>query len=194
MQAVVEHSCKLLRRVIWRKIRPAHVADEQCVTRQHRPWLRRPFFIGDDQATTFGSVAGRLESPHEHLSDLHFKSVPKRYMRKIRAGLRSDIHLRARTFCEFFVPGNEVGMQMRFKNMPDCQPLLLGRLKVNVYVALRIDDRSFALGADHVGSMSQASQIKLLKIHFALRADERRKAVSRLPVSRDQSSRELLCK
>jgi hypothetical protein len=41
-------------------------------------------------------------------------------------------------------------MQMSFKDMADLQLLFFGRLQIDVNITLRIDNRSFSIGANHV--------------------------------------------
>ncbi len=76
-------------------------------------------------------------------------------MRELGLGLRSDINFRASARRQFFVSGNKVGVQMGFEYVADLEILLLGGLQINFHVALRIDDRRFALRSDHVRSMGQ---------------------------------------
>ena len=54
--------------------------------------------------------------------------------------------------------GDEVGVQVRFDDVLDLQPLLLGGVEVDIDVALRINDRRDAFRTDQIGSVRQAPQ------------------------------------
>ena len=144
--------------------------------------------VGDDKTHTLRRVARGFQRAHTNHADLHFEAVAQSDMRKIRRSLRSDVNLRACAHGQFFVPRNEVGMEMRFKNMTDLQALLFGGFQIDVDVALRIDDGGFAFRSEHVGRMCQAIQVKLLKIHLRLRWGTGIQASLSLSFSQYQSS------
>src|SRR5712671_3878610 len=90
------------------------------------------------------------------------------YMRKCCASLCADIDLRACALRQFEMARDEIGVEMRFKNVADFQAMLVRGLQIDFHVALRVHNSRFAFRAQHVRSMRQASQIKLLKIHLEL--------------------------
>lgn len=54
---------------------------------------------------------------------------------------------------------------MRLDDMLDAEPVLARLLEIKFDVTLRIDNRCYAFGPDHVRGMSQATQIELFEIH-----------------------------
>jgi len=65
--------------------------------------------------------------------------------------------------------GNEIGVEMCFDNVLDLQVLLFGGIKVDVNVALWINDRGDSVRFDQVRRMGQAAQIEgfdLNRYHF----------------------------
>ncbi len=65
-------------------------------------------------------------------------------MRKGGVGCFSDVDGRAGARGQFFVSGDEVGVKMGLKNVPDFKLLLLRGFQINFNVTLRIDDYRFA--------------------------------------------------
>src|SRR5204863_10121402 len=57
------------------------------------------------------------------------------------------------------------GVEVRLKNMPDDDSILLRGLQIEVNVPLRIDYYRVAIGSQHVRRVRQTSQIELLEIH-----------------------------
>ena len=80
-----------------------------------------------------------------------------------RAG--AQMNLSAHTIAQLQVAGDEIGMRMREKHMPDFEAPLSRIVQILLYVALRIDDRSHAgtFIGDHVRGMRQAAEIILLE-------------------------------
>src|SRR5579862_8994514 len=89
-------------------------------------------------------------------------------MRKLRAGLRSEVDPRARARRQFGMAGDEVGMQVSFNDVRDAQALLGRLFQVDFDVTLRIDDGGFAFRPDHIRSVRQAAEIKLFEVHGLL--------------------------
>jgi hypothetical protein len=54
---------------------------------------------------------------------------------------------------------------MSFKDMTDLHSMFFRGLQVNFDIALRIDHDRLALRRQHVGSMRQATQVKLFEVH-----------------------------
>jgi hypothetical protein len=61
---------------------------------------------------------------------------------------------------------DEIGVQVRFDDVLDLQSLRVSFGDVFVNVALRIDNRSFAIGADEIRSVGQTGEIELFKEHI----------------------------
>jgi hypothetical protein len=116
-------------------------------------------------------VAGSFESVNPDRSHLDFKVILKRRMRKACMSLGANVDLRAGPGGEFFVSGDKVGVEVSLENVADLEALLFGRFEIKIDIALRIDDRSFALGPNHVGRMGQTGQVELFEIHIASRAE-----------------------
>src|SRR5580658_9228945 len=56
-------------------------------------------------------------------------------------------------------------MQVSFEDVANGSLIGLCGLQVDLHVALRVDDNGLALGRQHVGSVRQTAQIKLLEVH-----------------------------
>src|SRR5437773_9716787 len=87
-------------------------------------------------------------------------------MRKFRPGFLSENNLRSGPRRKFPMAADEVRMQMTLDDVFDFEILSAGFLNVLVDIALRIDYDSFTVGTNQVGSVSQATEIELLEIHF----------------------------
>ena len=74
-------------------------------------------------------------------------------MRESRAGLCADIDARAGSRGELSVSGNEIGVQVSFKDVADGELIRLGSCQVNLHVALRVDHNGLAFGRQHVRSV-----------------------------------------
>src|SRR5215813_8982804 len=106
-----------------------------------------------------------FESTNLHRSHVHLGTISKWGMWKSCVGCGADIDGRAGASCEFLVSGNEVGVEVSFENVADPKALLFRRLQIDIDITLRVDDRSFAVGADHVGRVRQTAQVELFEIH-----------------------------
>jgi hypothetical protein len=63
------------------------------------------------------------------------------------------------------VPADEVGVQVRLDDVPDAEAGARGLLDVLLDIALRVNDRRLALGADEVRGVRQASEVELFEVH-----------------------------
>ncbi len=113
-------------------------------------------------------MAGRGQGADAHGTNFHFVAIAERGVREGGFGFGSYIYGCAGAGGKFFVPGDEVRVQVRFEDVADFEILLFGGLEINIDVALRVDDRCLALGADHVGGVRQTGQVELLKVHWEL--------------------------
>ena len=110
-------------------------------------------------------MAGSLEKVKHHLPEANFVAVFHVVMRIERAGFFAHMNRGPGERREFAVPGDEIGVQVRFDDVSDLESLLLRFLYVDFHVALGVDHSRDALGTDHVRSVSQAGQIKLIEVH-----------------------------
>ena len=92
-------------------------------------------------------------------------------MREPGMSLGADVDLGAGAGGKFFVSGDKIGVEVSLENVADLEALLIGRLEIKINIALRIDDRSYAVGPNHVGRMGQAGQVELFEIHIASHAE-----------------------
>src|SRR5215469_9010937 len=148
-----------------RQVRTPHIANKQGVAGKHRPRLVALFFIGYQQTNALWRVAGRGQHFDLQLAHTQRVAVVHINVRERRSRVTRQINLSARTRRQFAVSGDEVGVQVRFKNVADPQLVLPRRLKIDLYIALRIDDNSLALRSKQVGRMRQAAEIELLNVH-----------------------------
>ena len=171
MQAIVEQSRELLRGMGRAKDRPSTSPMKNVSpvsTAQAAPKL---FADGSSSVITRQMLSGvwpgvssartrmpptRTSNPSRNATWENWPALPEHLCRYSRPCARP-----------FLVPGDEIGMKMSFKNVPDLEVLLFRRLQINVNVALRIDHGRFAAGADHVRSVRQAIEVELFKIHSA---------------------------
>lgn len=66
--------------------------------------------------------------------------------------------------CQLRVSGNEIGVQVRFKNVADGNAMLSGGFQVDVNISLEINDDCLTLGYHHVGSVCETAKIKLFEV------------------------------
>src|SRR5258708_3214367 len=114
-------------------------------------------------------MARRLEDAQYALPEPDLVAFADSYVRKRGAGPRADVDLCTGACRQFVVPGKEMGMQVRFKHVRDAQAVLARFIDIKLDVALRVDDRGHSLGANHVRSVRQTTQIELFEIHTGLR-------------------------
>src|ERR1700722_19308763 len=139
MQIVVEHSRQLRGSIFFREVGTTHVPEEQGGAGQNGPRLGRLLFIGDNQTDAFGCVSRGLENAERKPSNLQMESVVHRDMWKSRAGLRSDINLRAAARGQFAMTGDEIGVQVGLEDVADGNVLGFRSLKIDFDVTLRVD-------------------------------------------------------
>src|SRR5262245_26228231 len=167
MQTVVKHSGHLLRREAFRtdQVRSPDVADEERVAGQDFLRLIRGLGVGDQNGDAFGRVAGGLQDAENDFADPELVAVFGRRVIDSRSGFTPDDDLRPRALGKLAMAADEFGVQLRLDHVSDLQPFGFGFVDVLLDVALRIDDRRFAPGADQIRSMRQTAQIKLLEVH-----------------------------
>src|ERR1039458_1844296 len=79
VQAVIEQPGELLRRVVRREIRTAHIADKQRVAGEHREGFRRAIQVRDQDADAFQGMARRFEKPQAALTEADLIALGDRY-------------------------------------------------------------------------------------------------------------------
>jgi hypothetical protein len=110
-------------------------------------------------------MARRLEKPEAALAESDLVALADRYVREPRASPRANVDFGAGAGGQFAVAGNEIGMQMGFDYMLDAQAVPARGFQVDFDVTLRVDDRRYAFGANHIRGMRQAPEIELFKVH-----------------------------
>src|SRR5262245_50386191 len=167
MQTVVKHSGHLLRREAFRadQVRSPDVADEERVAGQDFLRLIRGLGVGDQNGDAFLRVAGSLQHAENDFADPELVAVLAGRVIHRRVRFTPEAYLSPRAFGKLAMAADEIGVQMRLDHISDLQPFGFGFVDVLLHVALRIDDRRFAPGADQIRSMRQTSQIKLLEVH-----------------------------
>jgi len=121
--------------------------------------------IVDEDGNRLRRVAWRFQRLQSHASELKNVAIVKRSERVSRFGRRAEINRRAYTVAQFQVPGYEISVEMRQKNVLDLEYVLGGKRNVLVRVALRINDRCRACRfvSNQIGSVRQTRQVELLK-------------------------------
>src|SRR6185312_13031835 len=102
-QAVVEQPRQFLRRMVFRKIGPADIADEERIAGEHGVRRVAAFEIGDDDADAFERMSRRLQKSQTALSERDFIAVAYRVVRKRSARAFTQIDRSAGPFGKFLV-------------------------------------------------------------------------------------------
>src|SRR6185437_10025683 len=111
-------------------------------------------------------VAGSFEEPQNYASEANFVAIVHRHVIDWRIGGRAQINFRTRLGCQLNVAAHKISVQVRLDDVLDFEPLRPRLIYINGYVALRVDYACHTLRAQHIRSVRQTSQIKLLKIHL----------------------------
>ena len=172
MQRIEEHAAEVSGRPAQRyaQIGTADIADKQCVAGEYgmRDGIAGVEVINDD-GDRLRSVAGRLQRLQAYASEFENVAIVKGG--ECIAGFRrgAEIDSRAHAIAQLQMPGDEVGVEMRQKDVLDLEPVFGGKRDVLIRVPLRINDgcRACRLVSNQVGGVRQARQIELLKDHFA---------------------------
>ena len=88
----------------------------------------------------------------------------------LRFRLRSETYFRAAAVPQFEMPGDEIGMEVRQKNVADLHSELFGICKVLLDIALRIhhDAGRRCLIGNQIGSVRKTAEVVLLEEHARL--------------------------
>jgi hypothetical protein len=112
-------------------------------------------------------VAGGFQETQAATAEGDFVAVADAVVREGGVGAGPDVNGGAGAGRQIAMTGNEIGVEMGFDDVGDAQSLTRGLVEVEVHVALRVHHDGDAFRAEHVGGMSQAGQIELLKVHGA---------------------------
>lgn len=135
------------------QIGPPDVADEEGVAGEHSYWFIWIFSIFRQDRDALGSVPWGLEESQPNLADIQFVAVVDLQGGKLRVCPLPVNDLRARSFGQFDVPGDEVGVRVRFDHVFDLLPVRFSFVYVLLNVALRVDNRRLPVGAQIIGSV-----------------------------------------
>src|SRR6266496_26972 len=165
MQAAVEHGRKLLRGVVAGEIGAANVSHKQRVSGEYGSWPGMVDQVSHCNTNALQGVTWRLKKVETALAKPDGIAVFNRSVRERSAGAFAEINARRGALGKLMMTGNEVGVEVGFDNVLDLQVLSLGGIKVNVNVALRINDRGDSVRIDQVRSMGQAAQIEVFDLN-----------------------------
>ena len=165
MNALVQDRGELLWGVGRREVRPAHVADEESVSGEDGGRPVRLAAIVHQNANAFERMSRSLQEPEAALSELNLVSVLDRDVRELSSRSRAEIDVRSGALGKFAMSGDEVGMHVGLDNVFDLPRLAGRRLKVDIDIALGIDDGCDALRPNHVGCVRQATQIESFNLY-----------------------------
>jgi hypothetical protein len=114
-------------------------------------------------------VSRCLERLQPHATKIDGVAVVERDEWVLRSCGRPQIDPRPGAIAQFEVAGNEVGMEVREKDVLDSQTMLGGEREVLIHVTLRVDNsgRVRLLVADEIRGVREAIQIKLLQDHWS---------------------------
>src|SRR5262249_45983360 len=144
------HRSKLLRRVLARKIWPADISDKQRVSCEHRSWLGRLVEVGHHNANAFGRVPWSRKKIESGTAELYGIAILHSRVRESSAGAVAQVDARAGALGKLVVARNEVGVQVGLNDVLDLQISFPSGIKINVDVALRIDDRCHTIGTEQI--------------------------------------------
>ena len=122
------------------QVGPAHIADEERVSSQHRHWLRRVFCQIENKD---GDRLNRVPRSFHHLD-----AQPRKLQRlavvhwhEFVLGLRSraKVNRRPAPVAQLQMPGHKSRMKVSKKEVADFQPELLRIVQILPHVALRIN-------------------------------------------------------
>jgi hypothetical protein len=111
-------------------------------------------------------MAGRFEKPQAALAELDLIALGNRDVRELRASLPTHVNRRAGAGGQLAVAGDEIGVQVGLDHMPDAEAVVTRGFQIDVDITLRVNDCRDALGAGHVRSVGQATEIELFKVQF----------------------------
>ena len=166
MQAVVEQAGQLLRRAVRRQVGTSDVADEQGVPGEHRVRLGRLPKIGDHDRDALGGVSGGLQEAQPAVPEMDFVAVVDRHVGKLGAGLHAEVNASAGQGGQLAMPRDEIGVEVSLDYMLDLEAMPCGVFDIDAHIALRINHRGDTPGTDQVRGVRQASQVKLLEVHW----------------------------
>src|SRR6266568_847341 len=148
VQALVEHRGKFLRGVLAGKIGAADISNKQSVSRKHGSRPRRLGKVSHRNTDALCGVTGSCKKIEPALTELEGITVFDGGMRESSAGTFAEINARSSALSKLMMAGDEVGVQVGFDDVLDLQTLFHSVVKVDVNVALRINDRRDSFRTD----------------------------------------------
>src|SRR5262249_1001418 len=111
---------------------------------------RRLFPLEDKHADRLQRVTGRLQKSQGDIG--HDNLIALMYGNKIKLRGRTSPEI---DFCpcvrgELVMAGNEIGVRMRFDDVPDLETMSFRLVEVDADVTLRIDNRGFRSRANEI--------------------------------------------
>ena len=101
------------------EIRPANVADEECIASQKLAWLSRNFSVSHEDINTFRRVTGCFHESQLHAADVQFVTILDRVMRKRDVSLLSKNYFSAGACSQFSVTTDKIRVEVGFDNILD---------------------------------------------------------------------------
>ncbi len=164
VQAGEEHRGEFLRRVVSGQIGPSNVTDEKRVAGERRLGRRGVAEIRGDNADALKGVTGRLQKFHAAVAELDAVTGTHGSVRKARPRSVAQVDGGAGPLGKLQVAGNEIRMEVRLDHVRNLHPKSLRGFKVNIDVALWVDDRSDAVGSDKIRSVRETSEEELFNL------------------------------
>jgi len=153
------------------QIGPAHVADEQRVSSQNGIRFLRVFLEVEHQdGNRFDRMPRSLKNLETQSRKLERAAVLHQHELVLSLGPRPQPDIRSAAVAQLKVPGDEIGMKVRQKNVPDLhfQLCSIGEVLLNVPLRVDYDCRSAGFVGDQVGRMGKTAQIILLEEHVPI--------------------------
>src|SRR5262249_9123066 len=142
------------------------VADEKRISGENRFRHGRGLLIIEEQHTDgFRSMARSFEEAQGDLA--HPNRVAIVNSNKLEPGRSpiTEIDARAGTGSKFMMARDEISVKMRLDYVFDREPASVGFFKIDIDVALWINNGRFPIRSDQVRRVSKTAKIKLTKMH-----------------------------
>jgi len=109
----------------------------------------------------------RLQHLQAHATEFDNSSIANRREMVGSLSFRAQVDLCARAIAQLQMPSHKVGVKMGQEYVLDLQSVFGSKREITINVPLRIDDsrRARRLVTDEIGSVRQATEIKLFKDH-----------------------------
>ena len=126
--------------------------------------------IEDQDRNRLNGVAGSLKDLQAQPRELKGVAVLHGEEGVLRLGARAEMDGCAATIAQLQVAGNEVGVEVAEKDMPDFEAEFFGVGQVLLDVALRVDDDGGRTGlvSEQIGGVGEAAQVVLFQNHGSI--------------------------